>query len=108
ATFSKFPVCWSNHPRLPFAQHTPHRLRQRLTVLQRNHLCTAAFNELRKLGWTASEDWERVEMHGNHKFRLQQFAGICRLARRHGEKVADGEHHQLRCVELVDNSHIAE
>src|SRR5208283_3535873 len=49
-----------------------------------------------------------TEVHRNDRFRLQQFTGIGSLARRHSEKVADGQHGNLGRVKVADDGHVVE
>ena len=47
-------------------------------------------------------------MHGDDRFRLQQFAGVGGFARAHGVVIADRQHGNLRRIELADDRHVAE
>ncbi len=46
-------------------------------------------------------------MHGNDCFGFEQLASIRRLARAHGEVIADRQHDNLRRIELPDDGHIS-
>lgn len=47
-------------------------------------------------------------MHRDDELRLQELARISRFARRHGEQIADRQHHQLRRIQLANDLHVAE
>jgi hypothetical protein len=47
-------------------------------------------------------------VHGDHRFRLEQVAGVGRFARPHGEVIADGQHDDLGRVKLADDRHVSE
>ncbi len=47
-------------------------------------------------------------MHGDDHLRFQQTAGVGGLTRPHGENIANGQHHQVRLIQLMDDVHVAE
>ena len=61
-----------------------------------------------QLAGSAGQLREGAEVHGDYGFGLQEFAGVGRLARRHGEMVADGQHDNFGRVEIADDGHVAE
>src|ERR1700687_717732 len=81
-------------------------LRNRLPRFQFQHLHVR--HQFPQLARRSRQLRKRPEVHGDDSFRLQQFTGIGGFTRRHGEKVANGQHGDLRRIEIADDGHIAE
>jgi len=56
----------------------------------------------------ACEHGKRGVVHGDDVFCAEEADGVGGFARAHGEKVADGEHGEVRFVEFADEFHVAE
>lgn len=57
---------------------------------------------------SSGEQWERAEVHRDDDLRAQKLARVGGFVGTHGEDVADGDHGDLRRVELVDDVHVTE
>src|ERR1035441_3257353 len=77
----------------------------RLAGFERPDVGFQAEDALAEVVGPAGEWWKRAEVHGDYLLRSQQAAGQSRLARAHGEEVADGQEGQFRVVELLDQRH---
>src|SRR5579871_4483887 len=57
--------------------------------------------------WGSGQHGEGAEVHGNDHLRLEEFDGIGRFARGHGEVIANGQQNGAGVIEFADQRHIA-
>src|SRR5579862_3033871 len=67
----------------------------------------SACDEFLQIVGTANEHGEGSKVHGNHGFCFQKITCIGSFTRTHSVVVADGNHGDIRLIEIVDDLHIA-
>src|SRR4051794_17496182 len=83
-------------------------LRKSFSRLRMNDFNAHLAHKFLQLLRSSGERGESAEMHGNDRLGTQQSARVGSLTRAHGVVVADGDHGDVRLVELANDVHVAE